>query len=438
MLNGIWAIWKREMRKWKRNKTQLVSSLLLPVLFLIIVGNAYSGSFTGIKIAVVNNDSSELPAQIYEQYLENTSTFDVITNTTSFDDALTMLSQGAISGIVVIPDNFSQGLVQTAIGKTIGDSQVNITVDNTNFMLAQAINGTVALTLNQTVNDPQVQSWLLANVIAITHNSQMTLPAAQASILSNNYYGNADYKFIDFLAPGILAMTVLFTSLFTAGMPIMLDREIGYFDMLLSTPAKRGQLVLGFTLAGVTKVVAQTTFVLIIALLLGVHMHYDLISILSMYLVVVLLSLGFVGISIALSVKIELNSFQFVNGLINFPTFFLSGAFYPIESLPNWLATIVQFNPLTYGVDALRAIMIKGIGLNYLWLDLAVVGIFAVLTQLLGNAMLLMALSGKSGHAKKKKRIESKKDKEQLPTADAVPQTNLEEDQGIKDKELRL
>jgi ABC-2 type transport system permease protein len=203
------------------------------------------------------------------------------------------------------------------------------------------------------------------------------------------------FTFIDFLAPGILLMTVLFTSLFAAGMPIILDREVGYFDMLLSTPTRRSDLVLGFTLAGVTKVIAQATFVLVIAILLGIHMVLSVLSILYIYILATLLGLGFVGISIALSVKIELTAMQFVNGLINFPVFFLSGAFYPVESLPAWLKSVVFLNPMTYAVDGLRAVMIKGSSILAVMPDVIFVGVFALLTQILGNLTLYLALSGR-------------------------------------------
>ena len=190
-------------------------------------------------------------------------------------------------------------------------------------------------------------------------------------------------------------MTVLFTSLFAAGMPVILDREIGYFDMLLTTPTRRSEIVLGFTTAGVTKVVAQATFVLIISFLLGIHMALNVLSIVYIYVLTILLALVFVGVSIAMSAKVELTAFQFVNGLINFPVFFLSGAFYPIESLPLWLKDIVYFNPLTYAVDGLRAVMIKGTSLFLVLPDVIVVAIFALLTQILGNVAFYLALSGK-------------------------------------------
>jgi ABC-2 type transport system permease protein len=392
MFGGTYAIWKREMRKWYRNRTQLISSLLLPVLFLVIVGNAYSGDFSHVRIVIINNDS-HTPGSVFSELLQNYTVpnsvvlvFDVLgVNTTTIDEARVLIDQGKLDGAIVIPVNFSMGLLGVAHNET----RISVTVDNTNLMVKQALEAVVAQVLNETLHNPSVGDWYFS----MTGHA---LPPSTPPIQTVDLYAAADYKFIDFLAPGILAMTVLFTSLFAAGMPIMLDREIGYFDMLLTTPVRRAELVLGFTLAGVTKVVAQATFVLIIAVFLGIHMALTLLSIIYLYILVVLLALGFVGISIALSVKTEITAFQFLNGLINFPVFFLSGAFYPIQSLPDWLRIAVQLNPMSYAVDAMRGVMIKGISLLYVLPDLAVVAVFALLTQILGNFMLYSVFSGKS------------------------------------------
>ncbi|WXG44011.1 MAG: ABC transporter permease [Promethearchaeati archaeon SRVP18_Atabeyarchaeia-1] len=387
MLRGTRAIWLREMRKWKRNRVQLVSSLLLPVLFLIVVGNAYSGSFSHVPVAVLNQDSYPLgavPGEVYAQVLQNSTALTVVSANISVQDAMMMVDNGQLAGFILIPVNFSRGLVTPF---PIGSSKINVTVDNTNLMVAQALSAIAAQALNETLNDQRVKNWFFN----ITHTTLRT-----GSYINTVDQYSSGYSFIDFLAPGILAMTVLFTSLFAAGMPIILDREVGYFDMLLSTPAKRSEVVLGFTLAGVTKVVAQATFVLIIAVLIGIRMALNPLSLLYIYVLVILLALGFVGISIALSVKIEITAFQFVNGLINFPVFFLSGAFYPIQSLPDWLRAVVLVNPMTYAVDGLRGVMIKGTSLVNVLPDVVVVGIFALLMVLLGNLALYMSLSGKS------------------------------------------
>jgi ABC-2 type transport system permease protein len=392
MLKGMTAIWKREMRKWWRSKVQLISSLLLPVLFLLIVGNAYSGTFTDIPIAVINYDS-QTPGQVYYESLQNSTELNIVYVNISVTDAQKMIDEGQIAGFILIPENFSYGLAGLATGV---NTVINVTIDNTNLLVSQALKAIAAQALNTTVHDTRVINWFLVNFGFIP-------PTNPTLIRDVNRYGGTDYQFIDFLAPGILAMTILFTSLFAAGMPVILDREVGYFDMLISTPASRSSLVLGFTFAGVTKVTAQATFVLLIALLLGVHVILNPLSILYLYIMVILLALGFVGVSIALSVKIDLTAFQFVGGLINFPVFFLSGAFYPVESLPLWLKDIVIFNPMTYAVHALRGIMIKGTSLLFFLPDLLVVGIFAVLTQLLGNLMFYLTLSGKSLRRKSKK-----------------------------------
>jgi ABC-2 type transport system permease protein len=389
------AIWKREMRKWWRSKVQLVSSLLLPVLFLIIVGNAYSGTFTDIPIAVINQDS-QTPGQVYYESLQNSTEISILYVNVSISDAQKMIDDGQIAGYILIPENFSYGLARYLNGSS---TVIDVVVDNTNLLVSQALKAVAAQALNTTIRDSRVYNWI-ADLYAPFPVPSLVSPSLLSYV---NRYSAADYEFIDFLAPGILAMTILFTSLFAAGMPVILDREVGYFDMLVSTPANRSSLVLGFTFAGVTKVTAQATFVLLIALLLGVHVILTPLSILYLYIMVILLALGFVGVSIALSVKIDLTAFQFVGGLINFPVFFLSGAFYPVESLPVWLKDIVIFNPMTYAVHALRGIMIKGTSLIFFIPDLLVVGIFAILTQLLGNLVFYLTLSGKTLRRKSKK-----------------------------------
>jgi hypothetical protein len=100
MLKSMTAIWKREMKKWWRSKVQLVSSLLLPVLFLIIVGNAYSGTFTDIPIAVINFDS-QTPGHIYYESLQNSTELTIISVNISISDAQRMVDDGQIAGFIV-------------------------------------------------------------------------------------------------------------------------------------------------------------------------------------------------------------------------------------------------------------------------------------------------------------------------------------------------
>ncbi|RDE11485.1 MAG: hypothetical protein C4K49_11815 [Candidatus Thorarchaeota archaeon] len=387
VLRATSAIWKREMRKWRRNRTQLISSLLLPILFLLVIGNAYSGTFSDIPVAITNLDS-ETPAQVFQEALQNSTSLSVVATNISISDAMAMIDDGKILGFILIPVNFSKTLLPLPWGVTVSPStRINVTDDNTNLMVSQALEGLTAQVLNETLHDNRVASWFTD----VTH---LPFRLSELSIGKVDRYATG-FTFIDFLAPGILLMTVLFTSLFAAGMPIILDREVGYFDMLLSTPTRRSDIVLGFTLAGVTKVIAQATFVLVIAIVLGIHMALTPLSLLYIYVLATLLGLGFVGISIAMSVKIELTAVQFVNGLINFPVFFLSGAFYPVESLPTWLRTVVYLNPMTYAVDGLRAVMIKGASILTVIPDVVFVGVFALLTQILGNLALYLALSGR-------------------------------------------
>jgi ABC-type Na+ efflux pump permease subunit len=187
VLRGTRAVWRREMRKWRRNRVQLVSSLLLPVVFLIVVGYAYSGTFHNITIAVINQDSA-IPGQVYAQDLANSSSLSVVTNNISVSDAASMVNNGQIDGFIVIPVNFSEGF----INPTIGGTKINVTVDNTNLMVSQALQAIAAQTLNETLYDPRVASWFQS---VTGHPFQVR----GSSINYINQYSSG-YSFIDFLA----------------------------------------------------------------------------------------------------------------------------------------------------------------------------------------------------------------------------------------------
>jgi ABC-type Na+ efflux pump permease subunit len=202
------AIWKREMRKWRRNKVQLLSSLLLPVLLLVVIGNAYSGTFRNVPIAVINQDSG-IPAQVFEDALHNSTSLSIVAENISVEQANMMIDDGKIDAYILIPENFSLSLLPLPWGVIPNEgSKINVTVDNTNELVSQALGGIAAQALNTTVHDSRVSSWF-------TNITSLPYRVGGSYINSLDRYSTG-YSFIDFLAPGILAMTVLFTSLFAA------------------------------------------------------------------------------------------------------------------------------------------------------------------------------------------------------------------------------
>ena len=186
----------------------------------------------------------------------------------------------------------------------------------------------------------------------------------------------------EFLTPGILGMTVLFTSLI-GGVSIIWDREFGFLKEMLIAPVNRYFIVLGKAIGGVTAGLIQGVMILIITgTVIGVR-YTSWAGVLMGIVIMFLIGLGFIGLGIALASKIESHEgFELVMTFIMFPIMILSGAFFPIEGLlkgSKWLELFARLDPLTYGIDALRGVLL-GANTFPLAMDISVTVAFAVVS----------------------------------------------------------
>jgi len=188
--------------------------------------------------------------------------------------------------------------------------------------------------------------------------------------------GGVDY--LSFMAPGIVAMTLLFTSIFT-GVSVIFDREFGFLKEILVAPVSRLSIALGKITGGVTIAMIQGIIMLVIAIAMGVHFAGTpgiAIGILGVLFVMILLSATFVSMGIAFASKIEsMEGFQMVMNFLVMPMFFLSSALYPVEFMPDVIKPLVYIDPLTYGVDALRY-FILGASEFSIFVDISVLLLF--------------------------------------------------------------
>jgi ABC-2 type transport system permease protein len=166
------------------------------------------------------------------------------------------------------------------------------------------------------------------------------------------------FNYAGFILPGILAMTLLFTSIFS-GVSIIWDREFGFLKEMLAAPASRQTLVIGRTLGGATTSIIQGTIILVLGLLITSTAVPPLANIAAIFLMMVILSCFLVAVGIAIASLIqEVETFQLIMNLLIMPLFFLSNALFPIEDMPGWLKLISQINPISYAVDGLRTLVI--------------------------------------------------------------------------------
>jgi ABC-2 type transport system permease protein len=161
-----------------------------------------------------------------------------------------------------------------------------------------------------------------------------------------------------YIFPGILGMTLLFTSVFS-GVSVIWDREFGFLKEILVAPVSRTAIVIGKALGSGTSALIQGALLIPLSYLVGVHLSP--ISIVILLPTMVLISIGLVSVGLLIaSLMTSLEGFNFIMSLVIMPMFFTSGALFPLTSAPAWLRDFSYINPLTYGVDVLRWATLSG------------------------------------------------------------------------------
>ena len=193
--------------------------------------------------------------------------------------------------------------------------------------------------------------------------------------------GGGDY--IRFLAPGIISMSILFTATFS-GIEVLWDRQFGFLKEILVAPVSRTRIMIGRTLGGATAAVFQGAVVFCLSLAFGFRpASLPFLPLALVYMV--LIAILFTALGTALACLIEdMQGFQLIINFLIMPTFFLSGALFPVQGLPKAVVFISSVNPLTYGVDALRGILINGSHFGLLT-DFGILVVSAVIILAVGS-----------------------------------------------------
>jgi ABC-2 type transport system permease protein len=198
--------------------------------------------------------------------------------------------------------------------------------------------------------------------------------------------GNLPY--LDFMTPGILAQSVLFIAIFY-GISIIWEKDLGVVHKFLVSPTPRAALVLGKALSAGVRGLAQGLIVVVIALLLRVHLNFNLLSLLGVALAIVLGSALFSTFSLIIACIVKTRErFMGLGQVLTMPLFFASNAIYPISIMPSWLQVVSHLNPLTYEVDILRQLMLAGgTGTYQVGFDLGVLAAITIILVLIGAVM---------------------------------------------------
>jgi len=376
LFHALVIAWK-DLTEFRRSRIAVVFSFIFPVMIIAMFGYMFPStgmSVNNVAVGIVVEDTSggqnvtDAVSMIYMAF-ENSSSF-ILVNVSTQSDAKAKIMSGEIKGAVVIPENFTQSL----LNKT--GAQIIIITDPSNPSLSSTITQAFSGVIRA------VSDYFASKIIAggIDADPQFVLQPVSA-IPTTVVPGGGNY--FDYIAPGFIALTVMMSGLTAVGAAIAREREIGTLDGFLMCPISRVSIILGKTFFQTIRNLFQGAVTITLAVFLfGVHIRGDIILIV---LILVLGTLSFLGLGIlATAVAKEQESAQLIIGLLQFPMMFLSGVLFPIEQMPMPLQVVSKFLPLTYAVNALRKVMILGVGIEGIVFELIVLVVLCGVTVFVG------------------------------------------------------
>jgi ABC-2 type transport system permease protein len=372
-LSRMWALVERDLRKFFRSPALMMSSMIFPMVQLIVLGYAFGGKITHVKVGLVDQDHTEESWRVREAFAGVTTgpkMFEVV-DYDSLPKAMTDLRSGAIGGIVEIPEKFSRRAFSQ------DQPRIALIVDNTDQFTSSSLE-----TELQSVVD-QLNTNLISQM-DVGPVSQLATSGPLASRLPENIALNIVevypyIEYIKYLLPGSIAMAVFIVSMIGGGITFIDDKSRGLHEGYLLTPIHKAELVIGLDLAGAIKgLMAGLVITFIGGLIAGIPDLWNPIRLFYLMIVVAMASLCMISFMFLMMVRIDDPLVpRAIFGVLNTLLFFPSGAIYPTYGFPAWLRAISIVDPFTYTVDALRNLLLRGSGIEGIYLDVLILAGFS-------------------------------------------------------------
>ena len=381
----MWMFKKDLLVLW-RHPPRLISILLFPIIMITLFGYGMGGTLENIPVVVVEQSHGQVTDATLNA-IKGMSLYDVKDIITDPDKGKEMVQNGQVKAAIILPSNYDD------MSSTQPKSVV-VDVDSSDQMASSAVVPATQALFNQISNKMGVQKLEGMNLTpssAIQVQSNQVAAAPQGinfqnvmdsiNLQINKMYG--DVKYIDFLVPAVIGMTVLFGCMFGMGDALAGERERGELARLFMTPTSIATVVGGKIISKLSIEIVRALILIVAAIILfGIVIKGSMILTL---LVLILGALCFVGFGVMISARVSTQEdyMQMVMP-ITMPMMFVSGVFYPIETMPWIFQKLAYIFPLTYVNDALRAVMLKGVGIGAIWVDIAVLLGFTALFFALG------------------------------------------------------
>jgi ABC-2 type transport system permease protein len=366
-MHRTWAMIERELRRFRRSPTLMITSLIFPVVQMVVLGYAFGGNVKHLKVGLVDQDHGVPAVRIQElchAVAANAATFE----TTPYSDpgqALSDLRNGRINGVLTIPPDYSRRVLAGE------DPRVALIEDNTDSFVSVALSGSMA-SMVSAANAPAASARRVS--------SQVTLDVVEV-------YPYVPY--IQYLLPGSIVMSIFMMAMIGGGIIFIDDKERGLHEGYLVTPISKIELIAGFNLSGTIKaVIAGVVLMTIGSVVAGIPDPFAPMRLIRLFIVIVITAFALISMMFLLMVRVSDPLVpRAIFGVLNTFLYFPSGAVYPQQGFPTWMRVIARVDPFTYAVHAFRSLLLKNTGFGAILPDLAYLVAFSALAM--GAAVLL-------------------------------------------------
>jgi len=334
------AVIERDLKKFKRNPVVLAMSILMPIIYLVILGNSFQGKLQALPLVVVTQDSGPYAKRLMENLRAVQAGPQTFTISTAADskDAIDGVRQGKYKAALIIPPDFSKKIGLNARAET------GLFLDNTDAISADTIRNTVNGALKSISTD----------YISIREKTN------EIFLRDIDLYRKVDYY--QSLVPGVVIMAIFLGALTTGAFNLVMDRFLGIDESYLLTPLSKSHIVGGLIISGlsITTIIAVLIFT-VSMLITGIPFSKGIEQFASILAVIILTTLCLLSLMFVIIGRVNHPRIVgILSGFLNVILFFPSGAIYPIASFPGWLKAFAKINPEAYAVDALKSILFKG------------------------------------------------------------------------------
>ncbi|HYL58887.1 MAG TPA: ABC transporter permease [Candidatus Acidoferrales bacterium] len=335
------AIMRRDLKKLTRNPITLISVILMPIVYLVIIGNSFQGQLKHLPIAIVAQDHGLYSRRLVEQLLALQAGPKTVDITFESDPgyAMNAVRDGRFKGAVVIPPDFSHDVAEGRV------AQVGLFTDNVDAISSVTLEGVLAEA---------------AATIKISFVTAREPKLNQISLRPNWLFPYVDYD--RSLIPGVIVMAIFMGSLMSGVFNWVMDKFLGVTECYLVTPLSRWDIAGGILASGVTVTSIAGVLVLFLGLLITRgKIEGGPVALLTLIGIIVVSATGLLAMTFSLLGRAGhprlVGTFS---GFLNVILFFPSGAIYPVESFPPWLRAFARYNPETHSVSAIKQILFKG------------------------------------------------------------------------------